>query len=587
MVLLADDDDDDGGGDGASTPSPSVSSLSREGEDDDELLKGATNRRGMTATTTTAGAAAGRRRGHRRNLTGSFIRSQAVARQETFLRACERDRADARAGLERERKFTVAWSRLSTNRIWSDEEGPPVALFEDSVRRYKNGRRLWPLDRDVDDLSLYGQAWDFFRFMSEHTRPYKTFALIVLMATVKPLQNVAVAYVADAVRADPKGAPVWKYFLPFCVHFFDRFAYWWHEMWIPLNSQRYQLRCALLAQRTRLPDSHDLARKWPAGRFNGLLRDVDELVNGVWGSCLKIMEELVTVFWTTALCLANLATAFARGRDEVLPDPLPTVNYGVYAALFLGLAFVTMALPFLWFQFFVSSLKECETMVRDGQALYLSAADHAVMVDSPQGDYPQPFTMANERREGGAASQKRGAMTSTGKHAFRVFAFSTFRSFFLRLAWSTNYTLLLAFLSAPLTYVLLTVEGFGDVFSVSATLIVLLSLKDLIVISTRLLELLTIISRGCLVLSDVAELLNSKSNNATDTESLQVVEATDEQPEELNEEQGGIGSDVAELLNSKNNTTNTESLHVVETNAELPEEFDEEQSIRNPPSYLL
>ena len=47
-------------------------------------------------------------------------------------------------------------------------------------------------------------------------------------------------------------------------------------MFVPLNSQRVQLRTVLLKARTGLSNDHPVAVKWPAGRFTGLLKDVDD-----------------------------------------------------------------------------------------------------------------------------------------------------------------------------------------------------------------------------------------------------------------------------------------------------------------------
>ena len=186
-----------------------------------------------------------------------------------------------------------------------------------------------------------------------------------------------------------------------------------------------------------MPDSHDLAVKWTPGRFDGLLRDVDDIVNGVWGSCLKIIEDLVTIFWTVTICLLNLHVLYRKGRDEDLPDPLPSIEAWIYVVVFLIVGILTLILPFGWFQLFAATYKECETMVIDGQALYLSAASHAVMVDSPHddesfsfsyllnGDNGQSDSLMEVRRRGDA--EKRGLLTNTGKESFKVFALSTFR----------------------------------------------------------------------------------------------------------------------------------------------------------------
>ena len=154
---------------------------------------------------------------------------------------------------------------------------------------------------------------------------------------------------------------------------------------------------------------------------------------------MKIIEEMVTTLWTVAFCLLNLAVVYAKGRSENLPDLLPTIDYMVYVAVFLVVGLLTLALPFLWFQGFMTTFKDCETMVRDGQALYLSAASHAVMVDSPHNDDDESISFSflwrndNDHNknlvDGGGRydTEKRGVLTNTGKQSFKVFALSTFR----------------------------------------------------------------------------------------------------------------------------------------------------------------
>ena len=629
---------------------------------------------------------------HRRLQTGSFILQRAAKRQEKYVQECERDRIDTEISIRRERKFTVAYTKLSRNRIFTDDEGPPVVLFEDSVQKYKlsgyntskslidssndvGGRRcgwlcgckrrkdknaatsqkqaleededkmeekkhnteedhnvtignvtaaasavggiptttanatanfenrhiyttttsngastsdcdgdqviIWPRGRNVNDLGLYGQVLDYFVFMWRHTKPYKTVGFIVLLATMKPFQNLAVSYVANAVETSQfddenknnniggVGVPLYVYFLPVLVSVVERCVYWQYQLDVPLNSQRYQLRCMLLTQRVKIPDSHELAMKWTAGRFNGLLRDIDELVNGVWGSCLDIIKEMVTIVWTIVFCFLNLAIVYQKGYDPDLPDLLPTVDYVSYLILFLFVGLFTMLFPFVWFSKFgfVDALNSCETMVHDGQALYLSSASHAVRVDSAihseeEESLSLPFLWKdkNGRNHGtshssrpvktdniqdghidfdgdncddgtslalhhyrrnsaataAAVRKKRGVLTLSARKSFRVFALTTFRSFFLKLAWTTNYEIIMSIIGAIVGYLILSAEGFGNRFSITSTLVVLLSLGDLTLISKRLLDYLTLMSRGCLVLSDVAELLNySRDNNSS------------------------------------------------------------------------
>jgi hypothetical protein len=519
---------------------------------------------------------------------GSFLQARHLGRQTVFLDACKRDRRDARAGLERERKFTVSWRRLSTNHIWADSNGAPVVLFEDSVQQYKKNQKVWPLGRCVHEISPYSQIWNYFLFTWRHTRPYKTVGLIILMAASRPVQNLTIGYIATQIEADPKGVPAWLYFVPLFILGIERTMNWWYQINVPLNSQRYQLRCVLLTQRVQLSDSHPLAHKWPAGRFNGLLRDVDELVNGVWGTCLIMIEELITIIWTTLLCLINLASTI--GSETT---PIPTIDYGIYVALFLGLGFLTMTFPFLWFRFFRVKFKECETMVRDGQALYLSAAANAVMVDPELSDIeivsqtrgvegPHSLFTNNEDKRTGAAEA--GAMTTTGKRAFRVFGLATFRSFFLRLAWTTNYSLIIQATGAAVAYFLLTAEGFGESFNLTSTLIVLLSLKDFSAISIKLLDEITLMSRGCLVLGDVAELLNSESDTAKNDESP----INRDNPMIVkDEEYGEEGDGEQELLKSDSDTAKNDESSinrdspVIVKDEEYGEEVDGEQELLN------
>ena len=206
------------------------------------------------------------------------------------MQACERDRVDARDRLERERKFTVTWHRLSTNCFWKKEAGSPVVLLENSLQQYKETGNP---PTQHGQVSLYGRhsprprpssVWPNLGLSLLHVPAYPTLQNIgphYHESCYPALQNLTLSYMASAIETDPKGTSLAIYFLSLFVHVFDRSLNWWHEIYIPLNSQRYQLRCMLLTKRVQLKDSHPLAIKWTSGRFNGLLRDVDELVNGV------------------------------------------------------------------------------------------------------------------------------------------------------------------------------------------------------------------------------------------------------------------------------------------------------------------
>jgi hypothetical protein len=435
------------------------------------------------------------------------IRAQYIKREETFQASCEKDKTEVQDGLERERSFMVQWNRLSRNLIWSKEQGPPVVLYQGTVDDYKaKGKEIWPWGHNVQDLTIYGQIWGYFCFMWNRTRPRLVAMLIVVMTLSSPIRIFLLGYITNEIVQDPSGVELWLYFTPFYLSVVKHILYWWYEMLVPLNSQRYQLRCVLLTRRVQLPDSHPLAQKWTPGRFGGLLKDVDELVNGVWKGCLQIIELTVTVVWTLGLCLSNLAIDFKNqgGSQETSGS-----GYGIYVGVFLGLGFLVLTLPFLWFHFFNTRLSECEIMVQEGQAMYLSSAGEAVMAsETTSSTYVSSSLNQNGSIIESDKLRNDEKMTTVGREAFRVFAFTTFRSFFFRLAWTTNYDLL-SQISVPLiSYWLLTTREFGT-HSVTSTIIILRSLTELVLISKRILALLTVMAKGCLVLVKVAELLNA------------------------------------------------------------------------------
>ena len=228
----------------------------------------------------------------------SALRSKYRRLEQAYLDGIARDSADVACCLQRERRFTVAYNRMSRNKVWSKEEGPECVYYNGSVEEYKDGNEIWPRGRHLDQLSVYQQIWHFFRFMWSHTTPYKTVAVIMLMSIAKPFQVAMLGWVTQYIEQNPQNTPLWLYFAAFYGFVLDRFLYWWYETWVPLNSQRVQLRCVLLKKRANLPDYHPVALKWPSGRFNGLLKDVDDVINGIWQSCLKMFDDIVTSkFW--------------------------------------------------------------------------------------------------------------------------------------------------------------------------------------------------------------------------------------------------------------------------------------------------
>jgi hypothetical protein len=65
---------------------------------------------------------------------------------------------------------------------------------------------------------------------------------------------------------------------------------------------------------------------------------------------------------------------------------------------------------------------------------------------------------------------------------------------------------------------LLTKEGFGAYFDTANIIIILLSLQDLVRLSTKLLQYLITMSRGCNVLRDVADILNANTEECNPIE---------------------------------------------------------------------
>jgi len=447
------------------------------------------------------------------------LRLEYVRLEKAFLKGLERDTSDVRRCLEREKKFTVEYFRMSTNRLWAAKDGP-VTPYAASVEEYKDGNDIWPRGREIADLSVYKQIWDFFCFMWRHTKPYSTVALILLMSLTRPLQNALLGYVAQEVEKDPKGVPPWLYFTPFFAKAFDRFLYWHYELLVPLNSQRVQLRSVLISQRVRFDDDHPLAKKWTAGRFTGLLKDVDDVINKIWKSCLSMFDDMVTIFYLLVLCFLNLAWQFRGETLEGAQTPDASA-YGAYVGIFVALGIVTMGLPFLWFHFFYQKVLQCEEMIREGQSMYMSSSSDAVAMgvegtflglslnydSSNEQDNREASTTSNDV-DSTKTNVYLDGVEGTARKAFWIYGRTTFRAFFHRLAWTSNYGLISKIFGPIVAYFLLTAEGFGAA-NLTSTIIILVSLQDLSNLSTKLLDYLVSMARGCSTLLDVAEILNA------------------------------------------------------------------------------
>jgi len=218
------------------------------------------------------------------------------------------------------------------------------------------------------------------------------------------------------------------------------------------------------------------------------------VINGIWLSMLSLIDDLVTILYLIILCFVNLAISTAEVED--------THGYGVYVSVFLGLTFLVMVLPFICFHMFDNSMQDCESMIRDGQALYMSASNDRLLSKEIWG--------GGRGKDGDdVAERRKEQIEDTAVKAYWLYGRATFRAFFHRLAWQTNYEVFMRLCGPFVAYFFLT-ESVGTVFGPANILIVLLSLKDMSDLSIKVLEYLMKMSRGCNVLRDVAELLNAK-----------------------------------------------------------------------------
>ena len=58
-----------------------------------------------------------------------------------------------------------------------------------------------------------------------------------------------------------------------------------------------------------------MAVKWSSGRFPGLLKDVDDVVNSIWNNQLSMFDDLVSMY-LLVLCFVQLATSVEENLDS-------------------------------------------------------------------------------------------------------------------------------------------------------------------------------------------------------------------------------------------------------------------------------
>ena len=205
-----------------------------------------------------------------------------------------------------------------------------------------------------------------------------------------------------------------------------------------------------------------------------------------------MFDDVVTMIFLLILCFVNLKISWEEDTDDTGSQH----PYGVYVGIFLALGFVVMAFPFLWFSMFVNETDECETMIRDGQALYMSATNNRLLSGSSGFSRHSTHGQAME--------------DDTAVKSYWLYGRTTFRAFFHRLALTTNFSMISHVMGPFVTYFLFTEGGFGVTYSPANILVILLSLKELTKLSTKLLDDMVKMTRGSNVLRDVAEFLTQR-----------------------------------------------------------------------------
>jgi ABC-type multidrug transport system fused ATPase/permease subunit len=408
-----------------------------------------------------------------------------------YRQSITQDNEDVEKWMQREQRYTDDYNRMSRNKLWAVTEHECL-YYDGSPEEYKNNKKIWPRGRHLHTISLYSQFYDFFLFMWTHTKPYKHVALILTMAIHRPLQTTATSYILQYIQQNPTTAPFWLYFINFYGYILVRFLDWQYQLTVPLESQRIQLRTVLLKQMLKIPHDHPLAYKWPSGRFVGLINDVDVVISDVWQSMLLVLDDLVTIVYLIVLCCLNLHMYTMENSESNA--------YGIYVGLFLMLGLLTMAVPFVWFHLFDYKVQECERMVRDSRALYMSASQ-------------QTYSIQRARQKHGVDNQDISIEQNRTEIAIAVKSYwlyvtISFRALLHKLAWETNYGIISNSWGPLVAYFLLTKNGFAGSMSSANILIIFFSLHDLIKSSIEILQYLIKMSRGCNALRDIAEILN-------------------------------------------------------------------------------
>jgi len=154
-----------------------------------------------------------------------------------FLEGIERDRRDVESCLERERRFTLEYNRLSRNKMWTTNttggpSSPKCTYYDGTVKEYlmdglgkgqgQGKKQIWPWGRDFNDkeneVSVYGQISDFCRFMWNHTRPYKAVFVILVVSLTRPFRIVMIGWLSQHVEKNPSETPLWLYFAGFYAY---------------------------------------------------------------------------------------------------------------------------------------------------------------------------------------------------------------------------------------------------------------------------------------------------------------------------------------------------------------------------------
>ena len=170
------------------------------------------------------------------------------------------------------------------------------------------------------------------------------------------------------------------------------------------------------------------------------------------------------------------------------------------------LAVFTMALPIIWFRLFYSTVQECEQLIRDGQALYMSLAyerltlhDHGGLLQTHDQSTKDCDSTVEERKEADRYAVQ----------AFWLYGRATFRSYFHRLAWQTNFSFI-SYLWIPLVaYFLINRVPLAS----AEILVIILSLHNIHGKSVQVLDMMISMSQGLKVLRDIAEILNADCEN--------------------------------------------------------------------------